>query len=55
VPFAIRNSRWLAAHPEAWDDEPRQRRAARRAIRRAQPNRRSVARLGLRKPGRRLP
>lgn len=55
VPFAIRNSRWLAAHPEAWDDGPKQRRAARRAIRRAQPNRRSVARLGLRKPGRRLP
>jgi CDP-diacylglycerol--serine O-phosphatidyltransferase len=55
VPFAIRNSRWLAAHPEAWDDEPKQRRATRRAIRRAQPNRRSVARLGLRKPGRRLP
>ncbi|OBH57797.1 CDP-diacylglycerol--serine O-phosphatidyltransferase [Mycobacterium sp. E2479] len=55
IPFAIRNSRWLAAHPEAWDDAPKQRRAARRAIRRAQPNRRSVARLGLRKPGRRLP
>lgn len=55
VPFAIRNSRWLAAHPEAWDEAPKQRRAARRAIRRAQPNRRSVARLGLRKPGRRLP
>lgn len=55
VPFAIRNQRWLAAHPEAWDDEPKQRRATRRAIRRAQPNRRSVARLGLRKPGRRVP
>jgi CDP-diacylglycerol--serine O-phosphatidyltransferase len=55
IPFAIRNSRWLAAHPEAWDDAPKQRRATRRAIRRAQPNRRSMARLGLRKPGRRLP
>lgn len=54
IPFAIRTQRWLAAHPEVWDDKPKQRRAARRAIRRAQPNRRSVARLGLRKPGRRL-
>jgi CDP-diacylglycerol--serine O-phosphatidyltransferase len=55
VPFAVRNQRWLAAHPEAWDEAPKQRRAARRAIRRAQPNRRSVTRLGLRKPGRRVP
>ncbi|CPR11676.1 CDP-diacylglycerol--serine O-phosphatidyltransferase [Mycobacterium bohemicum DSM 44277] len=31
VPFAVRNQRWLAAHPEAWNDAPRQRRAARRA------------------------
>ncbi|MGO9506622.1 MAG: CDP-diacylglycerol--serine O-phosphatidyltransferase [Mycobacterium sp.] len=59
VPFAIRTQRWLAAHPEAWDDKPKQRRAARRATRRAQPSRRSVARrsvarLGLRKPGGRL-
>lgn len=56
IPFAIHNQRWLAAHPETWDDKPKRRRAARRAIRRAQPNRRSmtrrsVARLGLRKPG----
>ncbi|MGH3564392.1 MAG: CDP-diacylglycerol--serine O-phosphatidyltransferase, partial [Mycobacterium sp.] len=51
IPFAIRSQRWVAAHPEAWEDAPKQRRAARRAIRRAQPNRRSVARLGLRKPG----
>jgi CDP-diacylglycerol--serine O-phosphatidyltransferase len=51
VPFAIRSQRWVAAHPEAWEDKPKQRRAARRAIRRAQPNRRSMARLGLRKPG----
>jgi CDP-diacylglycerol--serine O-phosphatidyltransferase len=53
IPFAVRSQRWVAAHPEAWNDKPRQRRAARREIRRAarQPNRRSVARLGLRKPG----
>jgi CDP-diacylglycerol--serine O-phosphatidyltransferase len=50
IPFSVRSHRWLAAHPEAWGDKPKQRRAARRAIRRAQPNRRSVARLGLRKP-----
>jgi CDP-diacylglycerol--serine O-phosphatidyltransferase len=55
VPFAIRNKRWLDHHPEVWDDQPRQRRAVRRANRRAQPNRRSMARLGLRKPGGRLP
>jgi CDP-diacylglycerol--serine O-phosphatidyltransferase len=51
IPFSVRSHRWLVAHPELWDDKPKQRRAARRAIRRAQPNRRSVARLGLRKPG----
>jgi CDP-diacylglycerol---serine O-phosphatidyltransferase len=34
-----------------WGDKPRQQRAARRAIRRAQPHRRSVMRLGLRRPG----
>jgi CDP-diacylglycerol--serine O-phosphatidyltransferase len=55
VPFAVHSQRWLAAHPEAWEDEPKQRRATRRAIRQAHPNRRSMARLGLRKPGRRLP
>jgi CDP-diacylglycerol---serine O-phosphatidyltransferase len=55
VPFAVRSKRWLAKHPEVWDDKPQQRRAVRRANRRAQPNRRSMARLGLRKPGRRLP
>jgi CDP-diacylglycerol---serine O-phosphatidyltransferase len=55
VPFAVRSKRWLANHPEVWDDKPRQRRAVRRANRRAQPNRRSMDRLGLRKPGRRLP
>jgi CDP-diacylglycerol--serine O-phosphatidyltransferase len=55
IPFAVHTQRWLAAHPEAWDDAPKQRRAARRAIRQAHPSRRSMARLGLRKPGRRLP
>jgi CDP-diacylglycerol---serine O-phosphatidyltransferase len=54
IPFAVRSKRWLAKHPEAWDDKPQQRRAARRATRRAQPHRRSMARLGLRKPGGRL-
>jgi CDP-diacylglycerol--serine O-phosphatidyltransferase len=54
IPFAIRTRRFLAAHPEMWDDKPRQQRAARRAIRRASgpQRRRSVSRLGLRKPGR---
>ncbi|KZS84885.1 MULTISPECIES: CDP-diacylglycerol--serine O-phosphatidyltransferase [Mycobacterium] len=54
IPFAVRSKRWLAEHPEVWGEKPKQRRAARRAIRRAQPHRRSMARLGLRKPGRRL-
>ncbi|MFL0178450.1 MULTISPECIES: CDP-diacylglycerol--serine O-phosphatidyltransferase [unclassified Mycobacterium] len=65
IPFSVRSQRWVAAHPEAWEDAPRERRAARRAIRRAQPSRRpgvrrgirrpsgqSMARLRLRKPGR---
>jgi CDP-diacylglycerol--serine O-phosphatidyltransferase len=51
IPFAIRTRQFLAAHPEVWDDKPRQQRAARRAIRRAQPHRRSMTRLGLRRPG----
>ncbi len=50
IPFSVRSSHWLAAHPEAWGEKPKQRRATRRAIRRAQPSRRSVARLGLRRP-----
>ncbi len=54
IPFAVRSKRWLAKHPEVWDDKPKQRRAVRRADRRAQPHRRSMARLGLRKPGGRL-
>ncbi len=52
IPFAIRTRRFLAAHPEVWDDKPRQQRAARRAFRRAQPHRRSMMRLGLRRPPR---
>ncbi|MCV7003976.1 CDP-diacylglycerol--serine O-phosphatidyltransferase [Mycolicibacterium alvei] len=52
IPFAIRTKKWVANHPESWDDKPQQRRATRRATRRAQPHRRSMARLGLRKPGR---
>lgn len=65
IPFSVRSQRWVAAHPEAWEDAPKERRAARRAIRRAQPGRRpgvrrgirrpsgqSMARLRLRKPGR---
>jgi CDP-diacylglycerol--serine O-phosphatidyltransferase len=54
IPFAVRSKRWLAKHPEVWDDKPQQRRAARRATRRAQPPRAAMARLGLRKPGGRL-
>jgi CDP-diacylglycerol---serine O-phosphatidyltransferase len=50
IPFSVHSYRWLAAHPEAWGEKPKQRRATRRAIRRAQPNRRSMARLGLRRP-----
>jgi CDP-diacylglycerol--serine O-phosphatidyltransferase len=53
IPFAVRSKRWTAAHPETWDEAPQQRRAQRRAIRRAtHPHRRSVARLGLRRPQR---
>src|ERR1700749_3700958 len=50
IPFSVRSHHWLAEQPEAWGEKPKQRRAARRAIRRAQPNRRSMARLGLRRP-----
>jgi CDP-diacylglycerol---serine O-phosphatidyltransferase len=51
IPFAIRSKRWLAAHPEAWEDKPKERRAVRRANRRAHPNRRPMARLGLGRTG----
>jgi len=54
VPFSVRSKRWLDKHPEVWGDQPKQRRAVRRADRRAQPSRRSMTRLGLRKPGGRL-
>jgi CDP-diacylglycerol--serine O-phosphatidyltransferase len=49
IPFAVRGKHWLANHPEAWDIKPRQRRQIRRA---QQPHRRSVTRLGLRRPQR---
>lgn len=53
IPFAVRSKRWAAAHPETWDKKPQQRRALRRATRRAtHPHRRSMARLGLRRPQR---
>lgn len=52
IPFTVYSQRWVAARPETWEDKPRQRRAARRAIRRSQHPLRSTARLGLRKPGR---
>jgi CDP-diacylglycerol---serine O-phosphatidyltransferase len=50
IPFAVRTKAWLAKHPEVWGDKPKAQRQARRAIRRAQPHRRSMARLGLRRP-----
>ena len=51
IPFTIRSQRWVAARPEAWDVKPRQRRAVRREARRASPNRRSMERMRLRRPG----
>jgi CDP-diacylglycerol--serine O-phosphatidyltransferase len=51
IPFTVRSQRWVAARPEAWDDKPRERREVRRAARRDAPNRRSMTRLGLRRPG----
>lgn len=54
IPFAVRSQRWVAARPYTWDAKPAERRAERRAIRRAPGNnRRSSARLGLRRPPRR--
>ncbi|WP_305092585.1 phosphatidylcholine/phosphatidylserine synthase [Prescottella sp. R16] len=47
IPFAIRSQHWVAAHPETWDIKPAERRAIRRA---PGSNRRSAARLGLRRP-----
>ncbi|WP_059015614.1 phosphatidylcholine/phosphatidylserine synthase [Mycobacterium sp. M26] len=51
IPFTVYSQRWVAARPEAWNDAPKQRRAARRASRRQPNNRRSMARLRLRRPG----
>ncbi|MBJ8348603.1 CDP-diacylglycerol--serine O-phosphatidyltransferase [Antrihabitans sp. YC2-6] len=50
IPFAIRSQRWVAARPESWDRKPAERRAERRAIRRAPGQRKSSARLRLRRP-----
>lgn len=47
LPYAGYRYRWLAGHPEAWELAPKQRRAARRSAR-------SVRRLGLRPPLRRV-
>ena len=51
IPFAIRSQRWVAARPESWDKKPAERRAARRATRRAPGQEKSSARLRLRRPG----
>jgi CDP-diacylglycerol--serine O-phosphatidyltransferase len=48
IPYAMRRRHWLAAHPEAWDVPPRERRAIRRA------HGRINRRLGLRPPLRRV-
>jgi CDP-diacylglycerol---serine O-phosphatidyltransferase len=48
IPYAVRRSHWLAAHPEAWDVPPKERRAIRRAYGR------TSRRLGLRPPLRRV-
>ena len=37
LPYSVYRYRWLAAHPEAWEAPPRQRRAIRRSARRLQP------------------
>lgn len=62
IPFAVRSQRWVAARPYTWDSKPAERRAERRAIRRApraerrairrapRNHGRSSARLGLRRP-----
>jgi CDP-diacylglycerol---serine O-phosphatidyltransferase len=44
IPYAVRRKHWLAAHPEAWDVPPRERRAIRKA------HGRVSRRLGLRPP-----
>ncbi|GAA4852733.1 CDP-diacylglycerol--serine O-phosphatidyltransferase [Saccharopolyspora rosea] len=44
IPYAVYRHHWLAQHPEAWEAEPRERRAIRR---------RTARRLGLRPPLRR--
>jgi CDP-diacylglycerol--serine O-phosphatidyltransferase len=48
IPYALRRKHWLAAHPEAWDVPPKERRAIRKA------HGRVSRRLGLRPPLRRV-
>lgn len=57
IPYAVYSSRWLKAHPEHWDRNPKERREQRRAGRRRvipRPSRNRVrvgtSRLGLRRP-----
>ena len=51
IPFAVRSKRWVAAHPEAWDDKPRSAAPPGGRFAALSPHRRSMLRLGLRKPG----
>ncbi|MFT4087192.1 MAG: phosphatidylcholine/phosphatidylserine synthase [Gordonia sp. (in: high G+C Gram-positive bacteria)] len=52
IPFAWRSRQWVVSRPEHWDNAPREWRQQRRSDRRANPNRKSLSRLGLRRPGR---
>ncbi|MCW4351799.1 phosphatidylcholine/phosphatidylserine synthase [Hoyosella sp. YIM 151337] len=45
IPYAVHTQRWVAARPETWDIPP----SERRALRRSNAQRRSLARLGLRR------
>ncbi|AEF39019.1 CDP-alcohol phosphatidyltransferase family protein [Hoyosella subflava] len=45
IPYAVHTKRWVAARPETWHIPP----AERRALRRSNAQRRSLARLGLRR------
>lgn len=45
IPYAVYSQRWVAARPETWDIHP----SERRALRRSSPDRRRLARLGLRR------
>ncbi|WP_460868491.1 CDP-diacylglycerol--serine O-phosphatidyltransferase [Rhodococcus aerolatus] len=54
IPYAAHRSRWLAAHPVAWDSSPRERRAIRKSLPRRRPRlrRRSRAVAGRSRPAR---